>query len=92
MAEEAIARRLVIHGHVQGVFFRAAMRRVAREAGVAGWACNSAHGTVEAHLEGPPRRVQRVLEFAHQGPERARVERVDVDEAPVQGLAGFEVR
>ncbi|HET9719327.1 MAG TPA: acylphosphatase [Solirubrobacteraceae bacterium] len=92
MADEAIARRLVIHGRVQGVFFRDTMRRVAREAGVSGWACNSAHGTVEALLEGPPHAVEQVLEFARRGPERARVERVDIDEAPVAGLTGFEVR
>lgn len=92
MAEEVIARRLVIHGRVQGVFFRDTMRRVANEAGVSGWAENSNEGTVVAHLEGPGEGVEWVEEFAHRGPERARVERVEVEEAAVQGLTGFEVR
>jgi acylphosphatase len=92
MVDETIARRLVIHGRVQGVFFRDTMRRVAEEAGVSGWATNSNDGTVEAHVEGSPQGVERVLEFARRGPDRARVERVDVEEADVQGLGGFEIR
>jgi acylphosphatase len=92
MADQTIARRLVIHGRVQGVFFRDTMRRVAEDAGVSGWATNSNEGTVQAHVEGPPQGVERVVEFAHAGPDRARVERVEVDEADVQGLSGFQIR
>jgi hypothetical protein len=33
-----------------------------------------------------------VVEFAHRGPRRAGVERVEVDEARVQGLTGFQIR
>jgi acylphosphatase len=92
MADHAVARDLVIHGRVQGVFFRDTLRRVAVDAGVSGWATNSIEGTVEAHLEGPADGVERVLDFARRGPDRAHVDRVDVDEAAVQGLTGFEVR
>ena len=92
MTDATIARRLVIHGRVQGVFFRDTMRRVAEEAGVGGWARNSDQGTVVAFLEGPAASVERVVEFARRGPERARVERVEVAEARVEGRSGFEVR
>ncbi len=92
MADEAVARRVVVHGRVQGVFFRDTMRRVALGAGVSGWATNSRDGTVEAHLEGPAEGVERVVEFARDGPERAVVERVDVNEVGVLGLTGFEIR
>ena len=91
MADEQIARRVVIHGRVQGVFFRDTMRRVAMEAGVSGWARNADDGTVVAVVEGRAEAVDRVVEFAHRGPERAQVEHVDVAEAPVEGLSGFRV-
>ena len=92
MAGDAIARRLVIHGRVQGVFFRDTLRRVAEDAGVSGWASNREDGAVEAVVEGPAEGVERVVEFAHRGPSRAKVERVEVSEAPVEGLSGFQIR
>jgi acylphosphatase len=92
MSEDVVARKLVIHGRVQGVFFRDTLRRVAGDAGVSGWARNSDEGTVEAHLEGPARAVERVVEFARQGPEQAVVERVDANDAGVLGLTRFDVR
>jgi acylphosphatase len=87
-----VRRRLVIHGRVQGVFFRDTMRRLAERAGVAGWARNTWEGTVEAVLEGEPDAVERSMTFARKGPEDARVERVDVSEEPPEGLEAFEIR
>ena len=91
MADDQVARRVVVHGRVQGVFFRDTLRRVATDAGVSGWAANRDDGAVEAVLEGPAESVERVLEFCRQGPERAVVERVDVSETDVQRLEGFEI-
>ncbi len=47
-------RRVVVHGRVQGVFFRDTTRRLALEQGVSGWVRNNWEGTVEAVFEGPP--------------------------------------
>jgi acylphosphatase len=87
-----VRRRLVIHGRVQGVFFRDSLQRLAERQGVAGWARNTWEGTVEAVLEGEPEAVARVVEFARGGPGSARVERVDVSEEEPEGLRGFEIR
>jgi acylphosphatase len=92
MAEDAIRRRVVVHGHVQGVFFREQTRRCAEAAGVAGSVRNRADGTVEATFEGPPDAVEALVAFCRKGPERARVERVDVREEPPEGERGFSVR
>jgi acylphosphatase len=43
-----VARRVVVSGHVQGVFFRDQTRREAARRGVAGWVRNCNDGTVEA--------------------------------------------
>jgi acylphosphatase len=83
---------VVVHGRVQGVFFRDATRRAAAARGVAGWVRNADDGTVEAVFEGPADAVEALVAFAREGPERARVERVDVREEPPEGLEGFEVR
>jgi acylphosphatase len=87
-----VARRVVVHGQVQGVFFREATRRRAYRAGVAGWVRNNDDGTVEAWLEGDRDDVDVMVHFAGIGPSGAHVERVDVDQVEPEGLRGFEVR
>ena len=87
-----IRRRVVVHGWVQGVFFRDTMRRRALADGVAGWVRNTPDGTVEGVFEGAPDAVARLVAFCHEGPRGARVDRVDVVEEPPAGLTGFEVR
>ncbi|MGH7359286.1 MAG: acylphosphatase, partial [Candidatus Rokuibacteriota bacterium] len=80
---------MIVHGLVQGVFFRDTTRRLAESHGVAGWARNNADGTVEAVFEGSPDAVERMVAFAHRGPRGAQVERVEVLEEDDEGLSGF---
>ena len=87
-----VARRVVVHGRVQGVFFRDTTQRKADSRGVAGWVTNRDDGAVEAHFEGEPDAVESMVAFAREGPRGADVERVDVEDASVEGLEGFEVR
>ena len=85
-------RRVVVHGHVQGVFFRDTVRREAERRGVAGWVRNRGDGAVEAVFEGPADDLEAMVELCRRGPRGARVESVDVEEEPPEGLSGFEVR
>jgi acylphosphatase len=87
-----IRRRVVVHGFVQGVFFRDTARRRAHASRVAGWVCNNPDGSVEAVFEGEPDAVERLVEFCREGPRGARVEYVDVSEEAAEGLRGFEIR
>jgi acylphosphatase len=87
-----VRRRLVIHGRVQGVFFRDTLRRLAESHGVAGWARNTPDGTVEAVLEGDEDAVSRIVAFAREGPEGASVERVDENAEEPEGVSGFAIR
>ena len=86
-----IRRRVVVHGHVQGVFFRDSTRRLAEREGVAGWVRNRTDGAVEAVFEGEPAAVKRLVRFARKGPQGAQVERVDVAQEEPEGLRGFVV-
>ena len=85
-------RRVVVHGLVQGVFFRDTTRRLALEHSVSGWVRNTWKGTVEAVFEGQPEAVERLVAFVHRGPSGALVERVEVFEEDEEGLTGFSVR
>lgn len=87
-----IRRRVVVHGRVQGVFFRDSSRSRAEGAGVAGWVRNCGDGTVEAVFEGDREAVEDMVRWAREGPGDATVERVDVEEEEPEGLSGFEIR
>ena len=87
-----ICRRAVIHGRVQGVFFRDSVRERAEAAGLTGSVRNCPDGSVEVVLQGPPTAVEQVIEFCHHGPDRARVQRVQVSECTPQARRGFTVR
>jgi acylphosphatase len=86
-----IRRRVVIHGWVQGVFFRDTVRRRAQSAGVAGSVRNNRDGTVEAVFEGEGDAVERLIDFCRRGPRGARVDRVEVASEDPEGLSGFEI-
>jgi acylphosphatase len=87
-----VRRRVVVHGRVQGVFFRDSVRERARAHAVAGWARNTPDGTVEAVFEGEPDAVERLVRFCETGPRSADVERVEVFEEEPDGLSGFSGR
>ena len=87
-----IRRRVLVSGLVQGVFFRDTCRRVATRAGVAGWVRNLPDGRVEAVFEGATEAVERMVAWAGQGPERARIDELSVTDEPAEGLTAFRIR
>jgi len=87
-----VHRRVVVHGSVQGVFFRDSLRRLAERHGVSGWARNTSEGTVEAVFEGEPEAVERLVSFARTGPPDARVEAAEIHAEEPEGLSGFAIR
>ncbi len=86
-----IARRLVVHGRVQGVWFRESMRIEAERLGVTGWVRNRMDGSVEAAVEGFTYAVEAMIRWAHRGPEDAVVTNVEVED-DAGGYKGFEKR
>lgn len=76
-----ITRQLRIHGKVQGVFFRESMRRKALELNVTGWVRNRKDGTVEAMIHGVREAITQMIDWAHSGPELAKVTHLEVSEA-----------
>jgi acylphosphatase len=87
-----IRRRVVIRGHVQGVFFRDSTRQRAQQRGVSGWIRNNRDGTVEAVFEGEAEAVERLVDYCREGPRGARVTGVEVSEEEPEGLISFGLR
>lgn len=67
-----------VHGRVQGVFFRASTRDMARAFGVKGWVKNCLDGSVEAVFEGKKDAVDKMVNWCRKGPAGAFVKDVDV--------------
>ena len=87
-----VRRRVVVHGLVQGVFFRDSVRRQASRTGVSGWVRNTAEGAVEGVFEGAPEAVERLVAFCRDGPRGARIDRVEVIDETAEGISGFSIR
>ena len=71
-------------GVVQGVGFRPLVHRHARKLGLTGSVRNTS-GSVEIEVEGPSRRIEKLIGLLEHGPPNARVERIDVTEAEPRG-------
>ncbi|MFT2010758.1 acylphosphatase [Pontibacter sp. 13R65] len=84
---------LRVHGKVHGVFFRASTKDKAQELGLTGFVQNEPDGTVYIEAEGAPEALKKLEEWAHQGPSRARVDKVTVQQLEqLAQFTSFEVK
>jgi len=86
------AVRLILHGKVQGVFYRDWTVSAARDFGLTGWVRNLPDDTVEAWLEGEDAVIDRMIAAMQDGPPRARVDRIEREDVESKGFASFERR
>ena len=70
--------RLLVSGKVQGVFFRQALKVVAKKNNVSGWVRNLKDMRVEVVLEGDNKSVNSVIAWARIGPANSRVDDIEV--------------
>lgn len=83
---------ITIYGVVQGVFFRESTKNKARELGLAGKVQNQADGSVYVDAEGEEEKLKELIDWCHQGPSGARVDKVDHEFVPdLKGYENFEV-
>ncbi|WP_319541901.1 acylphosphatase [uncultured Pseudodesulfovibrio sp.] len=85
--------RATIHGKVQGVWFRAWTRDMARELGVTGWVRNMKDGNVEALAHGNDELLKKFEQRLWEGPPLARVTKIDATWSETDEiLPSFSVR
>ncbi len=87
-----VAKRCVVSGKVQGVWFRASAKREADRLGVTGHARNLPDGSVEVLACGSPDAVAALIEWLHDGPPLAKVAKVEVADAAAAAPAAFETK
>jgi acylphosphatase len=80
-----------ISGKVQGVFFRATAKEIARLHGISGWIKNTYDNKVEALITGKSEDIDKFISWCRQGPEKAYVENVAVTDTHLQNFRGFEI-
>eukprot|EP00831_Metopus_contortus_P006159 TRINITY_DN12321_c0_g1_i1.p2 TRINITY_DN12321_c0_g1~~TRINITY_DN12321_c0_g1_i1.p2 ORF type:complete len:318 (-),score=103.43 TRINITY_DN12321_c0_g1_i1:382-1335(-) len=83
----------IVHGQVQGVWFRGWTREIAGEIGVTGWVRNLPDGTVETLAQGDANQLDRFQIRLKDGPPLARVTRIDAERTEIgTPLPSFQVR
>jgi acylphosphatase len=83
----------IVHGRVQGVYYRAFVRRRAAALGLTGYARNLPDGTVEVRAEGESEQLQQLIGYLESGPSAARVTKVVTEWSEYTGdYTGFNIR
>jgi acylphosphatase len=91
--EDLVSLQAVVHGYVQGVFFRAFVSHWANELGLSGYVRNLPGGAVEVVAEGEKGQLEKLLGYLKIGPPSAKVKRVTTTWAEYSGkYPDFSVR
>jgi len=88
----SLGRRLVVHGRVQGVFYRGWAVETARSLGLDGWVRNRRDGSVEMAIAGNETAMDEMVARCRQGPPAARVTGIEIADTDMEVPAGFESR
>ncbi len=80
-----------VFGKVQGVWFRDSTQKKAKELSIFGWVKNESDGTVLIEAEGIEEDLKQFFAWCEEGPEMAKVGRVEISEGEVQNLEDFKV-
>ena len=84
MTTPTVRRRVIVHGLVQGVFYRDTIRRLAAEHGVSGWVTSRYGGLAD--------RPRMVALNQVDVPDGAEIAEMVLEDLRERGLAGFAVR
>ncbi len=86
-----MATRFLIEGHVQGVGYRAWVKREAEKRGLTGYVRNLEDGRVEAVFYGDHAVVDEMLAACRKGPAGASVTAVGLDAVDLPSVEGFTI-
>ena len=84
---------VMIHGTVQGVWFRANTEKQALKRDLVGWVRNTVNGEVEAVFQGDDDVVEDMIKWCRRGSPLSKVEKVEKTEMKIDdSLQSFKVR
>jgi acylphosphatase len=87
-----IARKIIVSGGVQGVFYRRFVYNNAVKLGLCGYVKNLNNGNVEIVAQGEIEKINELIKECEKGPEGAYVENVEVSEIDINDFKGFEIK
>ena len=82
---------IIVHGRVQGVWFRAGTKEKADELGLFGWVKNKSEGTVEIHAEGEKLQLENFIFWRREGTPAANVTSLNLNQTSFQNFTSFEI-
>ena len=77
---------------MQGVFFRHFSQLKAKELGITGFVRNEADGTVYIEAEGEKKALEQFLKCCENGPQSAKVEKIESSPADIRNFSDFIVK
>jgi acylphosphatase len=83
---------ITVSGLVQGVFYRQSTKEKALELGISGIVKNLPDGNVHIIATGTSVQLDQLVQWCKQGPPRAKVTAVIVEEATQQAFTGFVIQ
>lgn len=92
MAAAKVQKHIHISGRVQGVGFRAFIRREAAVLDITGWAKNLADGRVEVVIEGKKDKISEMIEKLKEGPSFAKVNDLEIEDEKPKNFNDFEIK
>jgi len=84
---------IIVHGRVQGVYFRNFTVHIANVLGITGYVRNLPDSTVEADVEGEKESLEKFIAFLRKGPPGSHVIKQDITwSAYLKRYTSFEIR
>jgi acylphosphatase len=83
---------ITVSGMVQGVFYRQSTKEKALELGISGLVKNLPDGNVQIVATGTSGQLDQLVQWCKQGPTRAKVTAVNVEQEAPQVFTGFVIQ
>lgn len=90
--DRMMAKRLIISGKVQGVWYRVSAKQQADQLGLTGYVRNLPGGAVEAFVQGPEDALIAFESWCRSGPPHAKVLNIEsTQQTPDPSLGDFDI-
>lgn len=87
-----VHKNITVYGFVQGVGFRFSTRTAALSLNIKGFVKNLPDGRVYIEAEGEVDNIATFLKWCRNGPSRAIVKNIEIEDCALKGYLGFEIR
>ena len=84
--------QILVHGKVQGVYFRKYVQQIALSLNLSGFVRNQMDGSVYIEAIGDKEKIHKLVDWCNKGPQLASIEKVLVKEITAKQYSGFEIR